>query len=403
MTEQTGDSIAAAKKMWVFYPLMMVTGFVQLLIPSTMHLIMDDFHLKEGTAGVLPLVYFVGIVVFALFSTRLLARFSAKTLTIAGAILVCVSLVATSLSPWFALFTFFYFFAGVGNGALIILPGIYATNTCGAQTPRIQSMLFGFLSFGYIVGPLVPGLIEHLEISWRWAVAIPGLLVIPFVIPVAVARLERIKEAERLSLATVRRMVSFDRRFFFGLTLALILSGGAVLGVITWIVTFLENERGMTLGAAHVVLSGIGLALVMGRLVCGQLSKRFRVYRIELVIVPLSAVLVFIAPLPGSAVVNSALFLVSALVYSGVYPLLLSAASIYPRSDSAAAYTVFFLCVSLGGMTIPYALGQVFQHAGAVAGMSSSAVILVSVLGCLLFFRKELPLSEHANHRAYPA
>ena len=394
--------VEAAKQMRAFYPLMTVAGFVQLLIPSTIHLIMVDFDLKEGTAGMMPLIYFAGIVISALLANQLLERFPTKILTVASAILVCLSLIAASLSPWFAMFIFFYLFSGIGNGALIFLPGIYATNTCGKEVPRIQAMLFGFLSFGYIVGPLIPGLIERLEISWRWAIAIPGLLIIPFVIPVAMARIKRMEEAEKLSFKTIKHMVSFDRRFFIGITLAIILAGGAALGVITWVVTFLEKERGVTLGAAHLVLCGVGTALVLGRLACGKLSKRFSVYKILLTLVPASAVLVFIAPLPDSAAINALLFIMSALVYAGIYPMLLSASSIYPRSDSAAAYTFFFIILAIGGVTIPYVLGQVFQHAGAVAGMSSASIMLLAALGCLLSFRKEIPLSEHANHRAYP-
>lgn len=382
--------------------MMIIAGFVQLLIPSTIHLIMGDFHLGEGVAGLLPLVFFAGIIISALLVTRLLENFSVKALVVSGALLVSASLVAASVTPWFALFVFFYFFAGLGNGSLIILPGMYATSTCGDETPRVQSMLFGFLSCGYIVGPFVPGIIENLEISWRWAVAVPGLLVIPFVIPVVIARLKRLTEVERISFKFIKEIVSFDRRFFVGLVIALIFAAGAALGLITWLVTFLEQERGMTRGTAHLVLAGLGVALLVGRLTCAHLARRFSAYKILLLLTPLAAVLTFLAPLPDSTTANVALFLLSALVYAGTYPLLLSAAKVYPKSQSSGAYTLLFIAMSVGGLAMTYCIGQIFQHLGAVVGMSSAAAMFIIVLAFLLALRREIPLSEHAHQKAFP-
>ncbi len=388
--------------MRAFYPLMVSAGVIQILIPSTLHNIVRHFHVSEGEGGLLPLIYFAGIMLSCVLVTRFLQKLSVKTLAISGALLVSVSLIAASVSQWYALFIFFLFLAGFGNGTLIILSGLYATNVLREQSGHAQSALFVFLSLGLILGPLFPGLIEHLQLSWRWTFVFPALLVLLLVIPVAIARLERIEKLESLSFSFAREMISFDRRFFIGLVAALILASGAGQGVLMWLVTFLENARGMVQGSAHLALCGVGIGMLLGRLACGYFTKRSSVHRILIIITIASAVLIFLAPLSHSATVNTALFLVASLFFAGLMPLLLSAAALYPKSASSSAYSLFYIAMCVGGLIIPCAVGHAFELVGAVVGMSAIAVLLLGVLACLLFIRKELPIRQHAYYNAFP-
>ncbi len=390
------------KAMRAFFPLVVGAGIIQFLIPSTLHNIIQEFHLGEGEGGLLPLVYFAGIMLGCVLITRLLQKLSVKTLVISGATLVSASLIATSLSQWFALFIPLLFLAGFGNGALIILPGLYATNVLREKSAGAQSALFVFLSLGTILGPLLPGLIEHLQISWRWTFAFPGLLVLLLVIPVAITRLEHMGRVEMLSFRFVREMVSFDRRFFIGLVAALTLAGGGAQGISMWLVTFLENARGLILGSAHLVLCGFAAGMLLGRLACGYVTtKGFSVYKTLLIITSGSAVLVLLAPLSPDATVDTVLFPVAALFLAGIAPLLLSAAAVYPKSESPSAYSLLYIAMAIGGAIIPYAVGHAFELVGTVAAMSSISVLLLGLLGCLLFIRRELPIREHAYYRAF--
>ena len=383
--------ISPLKSVKAFYPLMVVSGFVQLIIPSTIHNIMGEFHLTEGEVSILPLVYFIGMMLSAIFVTHLIHRFLVKKLILTAALLICTSLASASLSQEFDIFAFFCFFAGIGNGILIILPGVYVTNVLSKESARIQSALFGFLSFGYIVGPLIPGLIEKLNISWRWAIAAPGLFMVPLIIPLVFTNLGRISKVEKLSIRSVKEIISFNPRFFAGLFVALILGGGASQGFITWIITFLENERGMLQGSAHLVLSGVGVSLVLGRLVCGNLTKRFSTYKILIIISIVSLFLVFFAPFPKYVLINIVLFLLASLFFSGILPLFLSAASVYPKSESSSTYTLLFIALAIGSLFFPYIIGQIFELLGAVTGLSSVAILFIGVLVCLFLIRNALP------------
>jgi len=67
-----------------------------------------------------------------------------------------------------------------------------------------------------------------------------------------------------------------------------------------------------------------------------------------------------------------------------------------------SAYTVLFISMSIGGILIPFGIGQVFQHAGPVIGMSSISLLFVMVTVLLLFIKKEIPISEHIHRNPMP-
>ncbi|MBI9039250.1 MAG: MFS transporter [Bacteroidales bacterium] len=379
------------KSIRAFYPLMVISGLVQLLIPSTIHIIMDQFHLTEGEVSTLPLVYFIGMMVSAVFVTHLINRFLVKLLLLTSALLICISLISASLSYEFYMFTFFCFFTGLGNGILIILPGVYVTNVLSKESARIQSTLFGFISFGYILGPLIPGIIIKLDISWRWAIASPALLMVPLIIPLIFTKFNRIEKVDKLSVSTVKEIIKFNPRFFTGLFIALILGAGATQGFLIWIITFLEKERGLLQGSAHLILSAIGICLVFGRLACGNLTKRFSTFNILIIISIVSTFLIFFAPFPQHVIFNIVLFMLASIFFAGIFPLLLSAASTYPKSESSSTYSLFFIALALGSLFVPFLIGHIFEIAGYVAGMSSITVLFLGVLACLFFIKNDLP------------
>ncbi|HJN05783.1 MAG TPA: MFS transporter [Bacteroidales bacterium] len=124
-----------------FYPIIVLTGFVQMIIPSTIHMLMNHFHLKTGEVAILPLIYFTGMMIGALAITALIKRFSVKRLMISGAIIVSISLIAVSQSQLFFLLVFLYIFIGFGNAIMVTLPGIYATNRYSEKSAQLQSMI----------------------------------------------------------------------------------------------------------------------------------------------------------------------------------------------------------------------------------------------------------------------
>lgn len=390
------------KVIYAFLPIIIVTGFIQLLIPSTIHMIMKHFNIETGLAGILPLIYFSGILLSTILVTHLVKKFSVKQLISVGALLASISLLLASQINIFPIFALLYLSIGFGTGLLMILPGIYSTHVFGKKSAQLQSLIFAFLAIGFIIGPIFPGLIEYLNMSWRWCFAFPGFLILPMLIPVILSKHEPIDRAEKLTFRIAKEIINFDKRFFVGIVVVLALGAGSITAFLTWVITFLENNRGTDIGIAHIVLSAIGLCTFAGRRLWGKVASNKRVYKTLLFITPMSMIFIFLAPFPTNVNINILLFLIATIFISGINPLALSSAAIYPKSHASSTYTLLFGSSSIGGMTIPFGIGQVFQHFGAVVGMSSIAFLVLIIVFALLFIRKEMPLSEHIHRHMMP-
>ena len=361
-------TLPSAKAVYAFLPLVVITGFVQLLVPSTIHMIMKNYSVDPSTAGIIPLIYFTGILTSTIILTNLINHFSVKQILSAGAIIVSAGLIIISMLNNFVIFSLFYFFVGIGNGLLMVLPGLYSTHIYGKQGTRFQSMIFAFLAIGFVIGPVFPGFVSYENLPWRWCFAFPGILMMPALIPVLLTKYQPFENAAKLSLRTILQIIKFDKRFFRGIIIVVTLSAGTTAGLLTWLITFLENFRGLKTGSAHIVLSLMGLSSVIGRNIWGKISSKITCYKTMLIITPLSALFVFIAPLASSSIVNIIVFFIAIIFLCGINPLSMAAAAVYPQVHSSSAYSLFFCFGAIGGLVIPFGIGVVFQKLTPLSG-----------------------------------
>ncbi|RJP29897.1 MAG: MFS transporter [Actinobacteria bacterium] len=380
MTDSNGNIKGGMR---AFYPLMVVCGIIQILAPSSISIIMRQLGLRESLGGLLQMVYFSGLLLGTLLLTRFMQRLSVKRIMLAQAMLLIVSLLLAAAAPWYVLLLLFFFFSGFANGSLLTLPAIYVTAVYGSESPRIQNILYGFLSLGFVVGPVIAGLIARMEWSWRWCLAIPALLAIPMALPLALAGLQRVPQPKRLSVAVIREVLAFNRSLFLGLVLSFLLYAAAQASVNTWLVSFLEIERGMISGTAHLVLMGTAACLTVGRWACGYLSRFIDPFDILVAISLASGVLVFLAPLPDSRAASILLYMLLGLAYSGIYPFLVSYAVRFPDGESSAVITAIISAGAVGGVVFPYLIGLLNQHINPILGMSSVSVFIVGVIVCV--------------------
>jgi predicted MFS family arabinose efflux permease len=369
--------------MKAFYPFMVVCGVVQILAPSSISIIMRHLGIEESLGGLLQTVYFSGLLIGTLLLTRFMQRFTVKQIMLAQASLLVVSLLAASLAPWFLLLLLFFLFTGFANGTLLTLPAIYIAQLYGEESPRMQNILYGFLSMGFVFGPLIAAYIVRAELSWRWCIAIPALLAIPLALPLALAKLQKLPAPRKLSVSVLRDVLSFNRSLFIGLVLAFLLYAAAQASVNTWLVSFLEIERGMVSGAAHLVLVGIAASLTLGRFICGYLAGRINPFDILVSITLASGVLVFLAPLPDSKAASVILYMFLGLTYSGINPFLIVYSAWFPQGESSAVLTAIISAGAVGGVFFPYLIGLLNQNANPIVGMSSVSIFIIGVIACV--------------------
>lgn len=383
MKETAFSHTAGDGNIQAFYPFMVAAGVVQILVPSSINLIMQQMGIRESLGGLIHVVYFVGLLSGTLLLTRFMQRLSVKQIMLSQALLLSASLLATAAAPHFALLLFFFYFAGFANGMLLTLPAVYITSVHGDEGSSYQNILYGFLSLGFVLGPLFAGLVARQGWSWRWCFIVPALASFPLALPIAAARLKRLPRPKKLSFKVLSDALSFNRSLFTGLVLAFLLYAAAQASVNTWLVTFLEIEKGMVSGSAHMVLVGIAVSLTLGRWACGYLSRKIDPFNILATITIASGVLVFLAPLPEAKAASIALYTLLGLTYAGINPFLVSYAAWFPESESSAVVSAVFSAGALGGIFFPYLVGLLNQNINPILGMSSVAVFIIGVVICV--------------------
>jgi fucose permease len=386
----------AVKKIWPFFPLIIVPGIVLLLAPSTVKSIMEQFGFRESLGGLIQVAYFAGGTIGILLITHLMQRFTVKQILLPQVALLSLSLIAAAISPRYPMLLFFYLIAGFANGILITYPGVYATRVCGEESHRAQNLIYGFFSLGVVTSPILARLlIDNLE-SWRWALAAPAILIIPLSIPLAISKLELIGGVGKLNRKEIKKIFAFNKSLFSGLLLALLLYIAAESAVSMWLITFLEKEYGVAPSPAHWTLTGLWIGITVGRWIVSYLVKKTDPYRILIFLAFGSGLFVLAAPLTGSKSAGMIMYMFVGLLYSGIYPTLIGYVARFPDELSSSVFTVLLAAGALGGAVLPYLIGLVNQFAGRVAGMCSIAIPIFGVFACLYWLRPQLLGKEPA-------
>lgn len=379
-----------ARHIRTLFPLVIVPGMVHVLAPASVNTVMRQLEFREHLGGLLQLVYFAGVLVGTIMITQMMQKLSVKRIITAMVFLLSASLLAGAAAPWYALLLFFFSVTGFANGVLITLPGVYVGQVCGPEVQTVQSMLYGFFSLGVVAGPVLPGLIARWQISYRWAMVGPAVLIIPFSLPFLMSKLVKLGKVDRLSVRVLREVLSFNRTLFLGLVIGIMFGAGTTSSVNAWLVRFLENVQGMAAGSAHWVLIAIGASVTIGRWTCSFLSRKVRPSSILSVVTVAGAAMVFIAPLPQVAVFSAILYPMAALLNSSVYPFMVGYSSLFPRADSSAVFTSMIAAASVGGAMLPYLIGILNQNVGPRFGMSFIAIFVVGLIICIYWIKPHL-------------
>lgn len=393
---------SSMKAFYAFMPMIIIGGINQLIVPSTMTMIMKNFGISTAIAGILPLIYFFGLLVASLITPHLINKYPVKKLYIISTSLVSASLLSASLMTNFPLFSSLFVFMGFGNGIIMILPGVYSTHHFSEEGAKLQSLIFSFMALGFVIGPVIPGVIDHFNMPWKLSYIIPAIIALPLLLPVLTSNHQPIENTSSLSLKIFMEVVSFDKRFFIGIMIICAVGAGSSSAINTWVITFMEDSRNVQPAYAHLILSGMGLATVLGRCIWGRVATNSSVFKTLVFISSMAMVLIFVAPIPNKLLINIILFILTVVFISGINPLSLSASSLYPKSHSSSVYSILFSTASVGGLFIPSLIGIIFHNFGETVGISSVSLLILIILISLLIIKKELPVSEHINRHLLP-
>jgi FHS family Na+ dependent glucose MFS transporter 1 len=386
--------------------------FVQLgLVTSTLGPTLPALAAQAGVAldqaSLLFTSHALGYLLGALLGGRLYDRMGGHPVLVAMLVLMAVAVGLVPLLPALWLLAAVWLLVGLAGGALDVGGNTLMVWVHGRKVGPYMNGLHFFFGVGSFLGPLVVALMLSLHLGAArayWPLVLLLLPVAAWLAPLAspaapadtpeakpIDAPEVISELPDPSASSAAVPRSRQGAVVALIALLLLLYVGAEAAFGGWVYSYaLALELGSAAGAAYLASAFWG-ALTVGRLLAIPLAARFRPRSILLAdLLGCLASVAIILALPSSA---TALWL-------GALGLGAAMASIFPTAITLAERRVritgrvtswFLAGSSVGAMSLPWIIGQLFTAVGPLATM---AVILVDLTLALAVFGALMQVSR---------
>jgi fucose permease len=363
-----------------------VFGFTDNLKGPTLPAMLAEMHINYGMGGNLFFGEYLGFLIATLITGVLADKFGLKAvILLAGICLVFgVSGYSTFYSTW--LLAASLFVIGLGLGALELGPNAIIVNLHHERKGLYLNLMSVLHGLGSMLAPLIAGWMLSRNISWRiiyrWDLLIIAVLVLFFVF----LRFPRSapQESAHLNFREIPRIAFKGQMPWFYLSIALYVA--AEIGIASWLVTFLQDVRHVSVTASSQALS-----LFFGLLMLGRLLGSFVVQRIgylrSVLLATIGALTCIAVGLFGPRSLSFFLPL-TGLFFSIIFPTLTAAASEAHTENVNTILGVLFTFAGLGGALGPWLIGLASDLFGLQAGFSINFIIATLMLGSVFVLMK---------------
>lgn len=244
------------------------------------------------------------------------------------------------------------------------------------KTGPFMNGLHFFFGVGAFLAPVMIAQVMLVTGGIGWAYWLLGILLIPialFVLQLPSPVIQRVEDAAP-SRQVNYLLVTLLAAFFF-------LSVGAEVGFGGWIYTYAYRLQLANETQAAYLTSLFWGTFTAGRLLAIPIAARVRPRWIllgDLIGVMLGLLIILFAPAPGVSIWVGTIII--GLSIASVFPTLISFAE-HRMALSGKITSYFFVGASLGGMTIPWLIGQLFESIGPRSTMAALLVDMLLALG----------------------
>ena len=329
--------------------------------------------------SVLFVVRSLGYITGATLTGRAYDRLPGHPLMMGGVLGIALCLALTPLVPWLALLAAVMAMVGVLEATVDVGGNTLLVWSAGERVgPYMLALHFAF-GVGAFLSPLVVAQALSLGGGITWGYWILALLTLPAAL--LVARLPSPPAPPRPAEAAAsgsanRLLVALIAACFF-------LYVGAEVSFGGWVATYAQRLGLADEAGAAYLTSGFWGALTAGRLLAIPLAARFRPRTLIAANIGGSLLSVGLALLwPNSILVLWIAALGTGLSMASTFPTLLTFAE-RRITITGALTSTFLLGAALGGMSVPWLIGQLFEPFGPPSAL---AVIFAMLLGTAAAF-----------------
>jgi MFS transporter, FHS family, glucose/mannose:H+ symporter len=351
----------------------------------------ERLHLSLAQQGNLFLLLYFGIFCASLIVGPLIDSIGNKANLFVSAVLVTGAMIAFSVARSISAASFAATLLGLGGGGLNTCTNTLVSDLYGEQRGPMLNLMGIFFGIGALFVPLFAASIEgYLSIAQLFLVC--GALAACCAVLYAAIPFPPARAAEKFSFRDAFAVTRYPGVMLLGFILFLESGNEASIG--GWTSTYADNT-GYSPRTATLVLAVYWAMLMLGRMIAARVLRGVRKSHLVLACGAIAFV--------GCAILLAAhslaaFFIGAALVgvaFAPVFPTTLAIAGDRYPERSGTVFGLLFSVALIGGMLLPWAVGQVAQRLTVRMGMLVPGVgaIGITLLSAVWAMRERVPQS----------
>jgi fucose permease len=380
----------AVRKNWLSaaaYCGMLTFGIVMALLGSVLPLVSQRAQFDMAQAGELFLVMNFCMLLSMLGLGPLTDRFGKRPALAIGALLVGLALLFVGRADSYQALLRSVVLLGVGGGALnggtnVLIADLHAQPDRKAAALNLLGIFFGFgaMLLPFFVGSLVAylGLDKILYLAVFISLA-PGILFVALAFP-------RPKQKQGLRLSEAARVIGNPLVLLLGFVLFFQSGNEFIVGGYTSL--YLTTQINIPFNQASYLLAVYWGSIMLGRFVSSKLLTGVSSYTVVLISAIGSVIgIMFLLLAPGVIGATVSVIIIG-LSFASIFPTTLGVAGSKFEAYSGTAFGILFAIALSGGMSLPWAVGQLAQAYGLRIALALVAVNSLMIAFLLLALKR---------------
>jgi fucose permease len=364
-----------------------VFGFTDNLKGPTLPAMLAELNFSYGTGGNIFFGEYLGFLIATLITGILADRFGLKSVMLLSGIFLGIGISGYSTFSSAILLSGSLFVIGMGLGAIELGPNAIIVSLHHEHKGLYLNLMSVLHGLGSLVAPLFAGWLLSLSISWRVVYRWDLLLVALFVVIFLFLRFPKAEEKSQLDFRHIPQIAfKGDLPWFY---VAICFYVAAEIGMGSWLVTFLQEIRGISVTASAQSLSLFFAMLMVGRLVGAFFVQRIGYLR-SILFMSIGGALCIAIGLFGP---KETFFLLpmTGFFLSITFPTITAAASDAQAENGNTILGVLFTFAGLGGVIGPWLIGWSSDLFGLQTGFSFNiAFMAILVISVIILLKRRL-------------
>lgn len=353
-----------------------VFGFTDNLKGPTLPAMLAELNITYGTGGNIFFGEYLGFLIATLITGILADRFGLKSVILLAGVFLGVGVGGYSFFQSAILLSGSLFVLGMGLGALELGPNAIIVSLHHERKGLYLNLMAVLHGLGSLIAPLFAGWLLSINMSWRVIYRWDILLIALFVLIFIFLRFPKAEEKAQLDFRHIPQIAFKGQLPWFYAAITFYVA--AEIGLASWLVTFLQETRNISVTASNQSLSLFFAMLMIGRLLGGFFVHRIGYLR-SILFMTLGGIVCIAAGLFGPHEI-SFLLAMTGFFLSIIFPTITAAVSDTHTENANTVLGVLFTFAGLGGVIGPWLIAWSSDLFGLQTGLSLIILFMLILL-----------------------